>query len=124
MPAPGTGAGGERQRRDAVSAVVPAGDSAQAGHANGDTRELSALSPLALSGFTLPNRIALAATVNNLGANRKTTDALVAFYEARAAGGTGLIVTEGMSVHETSVPNGTVPIAYERESIPGFQRIA
>jgi 2,4-dienoyl-CoA reductase-like NADH-dependent reductase (Old Yellow Enzyme family) len=84
----------------------------------------SALSPLTLAGFPLDNRLAFVATVNNLGLNREITDELVAFYEARAAGGTGLIITEGMSVHPTSIPNPTVPIAYEPEMIPGFTRIA
>jgi 2,4-dienoyl-CoA reductase-like NADH-dependent reductase (Old Yellow Enzyme family) len=84
----------------------------------------SALAPFALAGFELDNRLAFVATVNNLGLNREVTDELVAFYEARAAGGTGLIITEGLSVHPTSVPNPTVPIAYERKMVPGFARIA
>lgn len=83
-----------------------------------------ALSEFRLGSLRLPNRIALAATVNNLGTNNEITAAQVAFYEERARGGTGLIVTEGLSVHPTSIPNSTVPLAYNATLVPGFARLA
>jgi hypothetical protein len=89
-----------------------------------DPAEPSALTSLPLGRRTLDNRIAFIATVNNLGRNREITDAQIAYYEARAAGGTGLIVTEGMSVHPTSLPNPTLPLAFDPELIPGLRRMA
>lgn len=62
--------------------------------------------------------------MNNLGHNLAVTPAQVAFYEARARGGAALVVTEGLSVHPTSVPNGTVPLAYDDSMVEGFARIA
>lgn len=83
-----------------------------------------ALSPYSHGRLSLPNRIAFLATVNNLGRNRAITPELVAFYEERARGGAGLVITEGLSVHPTSVPNGTVPLAFDKELVPGFARLA
>jgi len=84
----------------------------------------SALTEFGLGSVRLDNRLAFLSTVNNLGANRRITDAQVAYYEARAEGGTGLIITEGMSVHPTSVPNGAVPFAFDPEMIPDLRRIS
>jgi 2,4-dienoyl-CoA reductase-like NADH-dependent reductase (Old Yellow Enzyme family) len=89
-----------------------------------DPAELSVLTPLPLGRHTLDNRLAFIATVNNLGRNREITDAQIAYYEARARGGTGLIVTEGMSVHPTSLPNPTLPLAFDPGLIPGLRRMA
>lgn len=83
-----------------------------------------ALSPFSYGRLSLPNRVAFLATVNNLGRNREITPELVAFYEERARGGAGLIVTEGLSVHSTSIPNGTVPLAFDKTLVPGFAAIA
>jgi dimethylglycine catabolism A len=82
------------------------------------------LEPFSHGRLRLANRVAFVATVNNLGLNRDITPEQVAFYEARAAGGVGLIVTEGLSVHPTSIPNSTVPLAYEPALIDGFSRLA
>jgi dimethylglycine catabolism A len=86
--------------------------------------DFSALTPMRIGSLELDNRIAFVATVNNLGRNDAITPAQIAFYEARAQGGTGLIITEGMSVHPTSVPNPTLPLAYDRDLIPGFKELA
>src|SRR5882757_3062384 len=85
---------------------------------------LSVLAGISVAGQPLDNRLAFVATVNNLGRNREVTDEQIAFYAARARGGTGLIITEGMSVHPASLPNQTVPLAYLPEMIPGFERMA
>ncbi|MGD9958068.1 FAD-dependent oxidoreductase [Nocardioides sp.] len=84
----------------------------------------AALTPLRVGSIELRNRIAMSATVNNLGLNREITDAQIAFYTERAAGGVGAIVTEGMSVHPTSIPNPTVPLAYDEDLVPGLRRLA
>lgn len=89
-----------------------------------DTKHLSVLKPSSIGPLTAKNRIAFIATVSNLGRNDAITPEQVAFYEARARGGTALIVTEGMSVHPTSVPSPTVPLAYDRDLIPGLRALA
>ena len=77
------------------------------------------LAPFTAGRLDLPNRLAFLATVNNLGRNTEITDDLVAYYAARARGGAGMIVTEGLSVHPTSIPNGTAPLAYDESLVPG-----
>lgn len=84
----------------------------------------SVLEPFSFGLLNLRNRLAFVATVNNLGRNEEITDDLVAYYAARARGGAGLIVTEGLSVHPSSIPNGTVPLAYSEKLVPGFRRLA
>lgn len=84
----------------------------------------AALTPLRVGSVDLRNRIAMSATVNNLGLNLEVTDAQIGFYTERAAGGVGAIVTEGMSVHPTSIPNPTVPLAYDERMIPGLRKLS
>lgn len=84
----------------------------------------SVLDPFSSGRLDLRNRLAFVATVTNLGRNAEITDDLVAYYAARARGGAGLIVTEGLSVHSTSLPNGAVPLAYSEALVPGFRRLA
>ncbi|MBO0848621.1 MAG: FAD-dependent oxidoreductase [Pseudonocardia sp.] len=84
----------------------------------------SVLDPFTSGRLDLRNRLAFVATVTNLGRNAEITDDLVAYYAARARGGAGLIVTEGLSVHPTSLPNGTVPLAFSEALVPGFHRLA
>lgn len=94
----------------------------RAGH---DLRaQLLLLEPFQLGALKLPNRLAFLATVNNLGSNDRITSRQVAFYRERARGGCGLIITEGLAVHPTSVPNETVPLAFDRSLVPGFRRLA
>ena len=66
------------------------------------------------------NRVVMMATVNNLGRNDLVTPSQVAFYEARARAGVAAIVTEGLSVHPTSIPNPTVPLAYQKDVQAGL----
>jgi 2,4-dienoyl-CoA reductase-like NADH-dependent reductase (Old Yellow Enzyme family) len=82
------------------------------------------LEPIRLGTLEVRNRVAQSATVTNLGRNDAVTDAMVAFYAERARGGVGLIVTEGLSVHPTSLPNTTAPLAYDESLVPGFTKLA
>lgn len=88
------------------------------------TSNRPSLYPIQLGSIELRNRIVMSATVSNLGRNRDVTDDLTAFYVERALGGVGAIVTEGLSVHPTSIPNSTVPLAYDPALIRGFIRMA
>lgn len=83
-----------------------------------------ALQPFRVGPLTVRNRIAMAATVTNLGRNRDVSERLIAYYAARARGGAGLIVTEGLSAHATSFPNETTPFAFDPALVPQFARLA
>lgn len=80
--------------------------------------------PLQRGRLALKNRLMMMATVTNLGTNARITDAQVAFYVDRARGGVAAIVTEGMSVHPTSIPNPYVPLAFEPGLRSDLQRLA
>jgi 2,4-dienoyl-CoA reductase-like NADH-dependent reductase (Old Yellow Enzyme family) len=79
---------------------------------------------------TAPNRIMQLATTNNLDDDGTVGDRLIAFYEERAKGGVGLIVTEGLAAHEstrgshaTSQGRGRVG-AFDPASLQGLRRLA
>ncbi len=70
------------------------------------------LEPLALGPRTAPNRVMFGPIATNLGDDeRRFTNRHVAFYERRARGGCGIIVTEGASVHESDWPYERAPRA-------------
>jgi mycofactocin system FadH/OYE family oxidoreductase 1 len=63
------------------------------------------LTPVAIGTRTAPNRVMFGPHVTNLGADdRSIPGRLVAYYERRARGGCGTIVTEGASVHSSDWP--------------------
>ncbi len=81
------------------------------------------LEPLPLRSTTAPSRVLFGPHVTNLGDDdRRFTDRHVAYYAARAAGGCGVLVTEGASVHESDWPYERAPLA-ERCG-DGWSRIA
>jgi mycofactocin system FadH/OYE family oxidoreductase 1 len=70
------------------------------------------LQPLSIAGTTAPNRVMFGPHVTNLGDDqRRFTAAHTAYYERRARGGCGVIVTEGASVHESDWPYERAPLA-------------
>jgi len=81
------------------------------------------LSPLRLGSITVSNRIVFSAHLTNLAqANRPGPD-LVAYYEERARGGAGLIITEEQSVHPTDHPYERLIRAYDDSVIPDYQEL-
>ncbi|MEN9823937.1 MAG: hypothetical protein RLZ04_2363 [Actinomycetota bacterium] len=72
----------------------------------------SLLTPLPIGVHQARNRVLFGPHVTNLGDDqRRFTDAHVAYYERRAAGGAGIIVTEGASVHPLDWPYERAPLA-------------
>ncbi|MEY4605858.1 MAG: hypothetical protein RLY45_618 [Actinomycetota bacterium] len=70
--------------------------------------------PLAIgrSGAVAPSAVMLGPHVTNLGDDaRRYTPRHVAYYERRAVGGCGIIVTEGASVHPLDWPYERAPLA-------------
>lgn len=88
--------------------------------------------PVRLGRLTAKNRVMQLATTNNLSERGRVGDRLIAFYEERAKGGVGSIVTEALAGHasthgrhETSTSRGRGGIgAFDRESLSGLRRLA
>ena len=69
-------------------------------------------SQLLVGARTAPNRVMFGPHVTNLGDDsRAFTHRHVAYYERRARGGCGIIVTEGASVHPSDWPYERAPLA-------------
>ncbi|MFZ9628165.1 MAG: mycofactocin system FadH/OYE family oxidoreductase 1 [Ilumatobacteraceae bacterium] len=68
--------------------------------------------PLGRSGAVAPSRVLFGPHVTNLGDDdRRFTHRHTAYYERRARGGCGVIVTEGASVHPLDWPYERAPLA-------------
>lgn len=60
------------------------------------------LAPIEINGLEIKNRVVRTAHGTNIGRGR-ITDELIAYHEARAAGGCGLTILEAASVHPTDM---------------------
>lgn len=70
------------------------------------------LDPLPLGASTAQNRVVFGSIVTNLGDDdRRLTRRHVEFYRRRAAGGTGVVVVEDASVHDSDWPYERAPLA-------------
>jgi 2,4-dienoyl-CoA reductase-like NADH-dependent reductase (Old Yellow Enzyme family)/thioredoxin reductase len=81
------------------------------------------LSPVALGPVELPNRIVSTAHQTTLVHDHMPTDDFVAYHEARAAGGTGLIVLEATAVHESGRLTAHTLAGYDEEIVAGYRRV-
>jgi len=81
-------------------------------------------SPITIRRRTFRNRIFSSGHQTLLARGGLITDQFVAYHEARARGGAGLIITEAASAHESAYFNEFVPSAFLDESIPGFRQLA
>ncbi|MCU0260388.1 MAG: mycofactocin system FadH/OYE family oxidoreductase 2 [Ilumatobacteraceae bacterium] len=80
-------------------------------------------SPLRLGPVETRNRIVFSAHLTNYARDGKPTEQHAAYYAARAAGGTGLIITEEHSTHPTDWPYEKLIHGFHRDVIPGYRRI-
>src|SRR5215218_9008197 len=80
-------------------------------------------SPLRIGPVTVRNRIVFSAHLTNYAADGLPTDQHAAYYEARARGGAGLIITEEHSTHPTDWPYEKLIHGYRPEVVPGYRRI-
>ena len=70
------------------------------------------LQPLTFGPATAANRVMFGPHFTNLGDDdRRFTSRHTAYYERRARGGCGIIVTEGASVHDSDWPYERAPLA-------------
>jgi 2,4-dienoyl-CoA reductase-like NADH-dependent reductase (Old Yellow Enzyme family)/thioredoxin reductase len=78
-----------------------------------------------LGNLTLPNRVVMAPMSTNMGGlDGSVTPELVAFYRARATGGTGMIIVEFCSVHRASGRSEHRQLSLETsEQVDGHKRL-
>ncbi|MFE3290828.1 mycofactocin system FadH/OYE family oxidoreductase 2 [Rhodococcus sp. NPDC059234] len=87
------------------------------------TRYRHLLTPLRIGPRTVRNRVVFTAHLTNAAVDGLPSDQHVAYYEARARGGAGLIVTEEHCVHPTDWPYEKVIRGYRPETVAGYRRI-
>jgi 2,4-dienoyl-CoA reductase (NADPH2) len=80
-------------------------------------------SPMRIGPVVVPNRIVFAAHLTNYAVDGLPSEQHAAYYEARAAGGAGLIVTEEHSTHPTDWPYEKLIHGFRPEVVPGYRRI-
>ncbi len=81
-------------------------------------------SPLTIRGVTLKNRILSTGHETILAHGGILGDDIVAYHQARAAGGAGLIIIEVSMIHESAVFVRDPIKAYSDDTIPGYRRVA
>src|SRR4051794_38596198 len=79
--------------------------------------------PLDVGPVTVRNRIVFSAHLTNYARDGLPTEQHAAYYAARAAGGSGLIITEEHSTHPTDWPYEKLIHGFHRDVIPGYRRI-
>ncbi len=82
------------------------------------------MQPLRIRGCTLKNRIMSTGHDTTLPVDGTVNAALVAYQEARARGGVGLIVLQVSGVHETARYTNHVLMATDDGSIEGYRSVA
>ena len=82
------------------------------------------LSPINVGGLELNNRVVMAPMTRNQSPENIPTDANVEYYRKRAAGGVGLIVTEGTCVdHIAASGYPGVPYIHGDDRLAGWKRV-
>ena len=81
-------------------------------------------SPLTIKNITIKNRIFSTGHMTTLCHNYLPNDDFVAYHEARAAGGAGLIIAEVALVHETGVYTSHTISAMDDRCMPGYRKLA
>ncbi|MFD9697593.1 FAD-dependent oxidoreductase [Lentzea sp. NPDC059081] len=73
--------------------------------------------------LTLRNRLVMPAHTTNFAVDGKFSARHLAYHRARAAGGVGLIITEGMRVHPTSLGRTNTVSAFDDSVIPSLAEL-
>ncbi len=82
------------------------------------------LSPLKIGSVTLPNRIVSAGHDTVLPTDGRVNAALVAYHEARASGGVGMVIVQVAGVHESARYTSHMLMAVDDGCIAGYRRLA
>ena len=81
-------------------------------------------SPLDIGSVQLPNRIVSTSHQTSLVHDHLPTDDLIAYHEARARGGAGLIVVEATAIHHTGLLTAHTIGGYLPEIVPAYRKLA
>jgi len=81
-------------------------------------------SPLRVGARTLPNRVALPATLTNFGAGHRVTERWKSFLVERARGGCALLVSEIIAVDPEALAHGAIVTGYDDANEDGFRATA
>lgn len=80
--------------------------------------------PLSIRSLELPNRIVMSAMTRSASPAGVPGPEVARYYRRRAAGGTGLIITEGVAVdHPAAVDNPRVPRMYGAAALAGWRTV-
>ncbi|TVV77130.1 12-oxophytodienoate reductase [Sphingomonas solaris] len=85
--------------------------------------------PITLRGLTLPNRLAMAPMTRSASPGNTPDAAVIDYYRKRVAGGTGLIVTEGVGVDQAaSLGEGSgapthIPLLHGERALAGWRAV-
>src|SRR3954464_8168787 len=80
--------------------------------------------PLRLGPATIPNRIVSTSHQTSLVHDHLPTDDLIAYHEARARCGAGLICVEATAIHHTGLLTPHTLGGYLPEIVPAYRRLA
>ncbi len=82
-------------------------------------------SPFTLNNLTIPNRIVMAPMTRIFSPDGVPDEKVAAYYRRRAAGGVGLIVTEGTVINEPAASNhANIPLFYGEKALAGWKKVA
>lgn len=80
--------------------------------------------PLTVKNMTLPNRIVMAPMTRYFSPGGVPTDEVAEYYRRRAAGGTGLILSEGTAVDRPfAVGDPDIPHFYGKDALAGWKKV-
>jgi len=80
--------------------------------------------PLTIRGVTIPNRIFSTGHQTRMVDAGAPSDDMVAYHQARAAGGAGLIIVEAARVHDSALSDAPAIDASTDACVPAYRRIA
>lgn len=81
-------------------------------------------SPFSLGNMSLSNRVLMAPMTRSMSPGNVPNDAVVEYYRQRAAGGVGLIITEGTCVgHKAASGYPNVPMCAGEEALAGWKKV-
>ncbi|MDG2272191.1 MAG: 12-oxophytodienoate reductase, partial [Halioglobus sp.] len=84
----------------------------------------SLFSSYTLNKLTLENRIVMAPMTREFSPQGIPDDDVAAYYKRRAAGGTGLIITEGTTVNDAVASMGeNIPTFHGEEALAGWKKV-
>jgi len=80
--------------------------------------------PVKLGSLELPNRIVMAPMTRSYSPGNVPNDMVIDYYRRRAAGGTGLIITEGTCIdHPAANGYANVPYFYGDDALAGWKKV-